>query len=212
MRTVFFCPPVTKVWLWAADCHSVCSPVWKQRCSEVRSFQHPRYFYMKGFRYIHSRVAEVWGHLIWTDRDLFSASVSRPMPNKPSGHPPWQEAPLELQRLPRIAPASFQCLKTLPGRICCLSTSSQGICSQVQFESGQEPHECLHPGSFFSAGEAIACYVPLSLIRAQLVQLVLGLVPGGMVWGLGGCWYGMAAKPQADLQSRGGEVALLTRV
>lgn len=42
---------------------------------------------MKGFRYIHSRVAEEWSHLICTDRDLFSASVSELMPNKPSGHP-----------------------------------------------------------------------------------------------------------------------------
>lgn len=157
MRIVSFCSPATKVWLWAADSHSICSPVWKQRCSEARFFQHPRYFYIKEFSYIHSRVAEVWGHLIWTDRDLFSASVSGLIPNKPSGHPP-RKAPLELQRLSRIAPASSQYLKILLVRFCCLSTSPQSLSLHVQFDTGQEPHDCLHPGSF-SSGEVLGQYL-----------------------------------------------------
>lgn len=57
-----------------------------------------------------------------------------------------------------MAPASAKHLKTLPGRICCLSTSPQSLSPQVQFESGQEPPECLNPGSF-SSGEVLGPYL-----------------------------------------------------
>lgn len=110
---------------------------------------------MKGFRYIHSRVAEVWGHLIRTDRDLFSASVSGLKPQQAIRASSLTGSTTGASEAAQGGTCLLQALK-----IHCQEGSAasppvpRSLSPQVQFESGQEPHECLHPDSF-SSGEVL---------------------------------------------------------